>query len=73
MLELSVCDDDTVTPDDHLLTVLYDLTKLCFREKTHVKFPLNTEVSAGAPALSLLLHEGQLVIPMMLFYGILSL
>ncbi|XP_065727782.1 cytosolic phospholipase A2 epsilon [Phocoena phocoena] len=43
VLELSVCDDDTVTPDDHLLTVLYDLTKLCFREKTHVKFPLNTE------------------------------
>ncbi|KAJ1078955.1 hypothetical protein K5549_013258 [Capra hircus] len=43
VLELSVCDEDTVTPDDHLLTVLYDLTKLCFRKKTHVKFPLNTE------------------------------
>nr|XP_058914018.1 cytosolic phospholipase A2 epsilon isoform X2 [Kogia breviceps] len=43
VLELSVCDEDTVTPDDHFLTVLYDLTKLCFREKTHVKFPLNTE------------------------------
>ncbi|XP_006831956.1 PREDICTED: cytosolic phospholipase A2 epsilon [Chrysochloris asiatica] len=43
VLELSVCDEDTVTPDDHLLTVLYDLTKLCFREKTHVKFPLNPE------------------------------
>ncbi|XP_076983665.1 cytosolic phospholipase A2 epsilon [Tamandua tetradactyla] len=43
VLELSVCDEDTVTPDDHLLTVLYDLTKLCFRKKTHVKFPLNQE------------------------------
>ncbi|XP_004380713.1 cytosolic phospholipase A2 epsilon [Trichechus manatus latirostris] len=43
ILELSVCDEDTVTPDDHLLTVLYDLTKLCFRKKTHVKFPLNPE------------------------------
>uniref|UniRef100_A0A8C9DH98 Phospholipase A2 n=1 Tax=Prolemur simus TaxID=1328070 RepID=A0A8C9DH98_PROSS len=43
VLELSVCDEDTVTPNDHLLTVLYDLTKLCFRKKTHVKFPLNPE------------------------------
>ncbi|XP_070261021.1 LOW QUALITY PROTEIN: cytosolic phospholipase A2 epsilon [Myotis yumanensis] len=43
VLELSVCDEDAVTPDDHLLTVLYDLTKLCFRKKTHVKFPLNPE------------------------------
>ncbi|XP_037017656.2 cytosolic phospholipase A2 epsilon [Artibeus jamaicensis] len=43
VLELSVCDEDTATPDDHLLTVLYDLTKLCFRKKTHVKFPLNPE------------------------------
>ncbi|XP_016067789.1 PREDICTED: cytosolic phospholipase A2 epsilon [Miniopterus natalensis] len=43
VLELSVCDEDTVTPDDHLLTVLYDLKKLCFRKKTHVKFPLNPE------------------------------
>ncbi|KAG3261681.1 phospholipase A2 group IVE [Ictidomys tridecemlineatus] len=43
VLELSVCDEDTVTPDDHLLTVLYDLAKLCFRKKTHVKFPLNPE------------------------------
>ena len=62
-----------MTPDDHLLTVLYDLTKLCFRKKTHVKFPLNTEVGVGAPALSLLPREGKLVIPKMLFYGILSL
>ncbi|KAM4829174.1 cytosolic phospholipase A2 epsilon isoform 1-T1 [Thomomys bottae] len=43
VLELSVCDDDTMTPDDHLLTVLYDLAKLCYRKKTHVKFPLNPE------------------------------
>ncbi|XP_039744356.1 cytosolic phospholipase A2 epsilon [Pteropus medius] len=43
VLELSVCDEDTVTPDDHLLTVLYDLAKLCCRRKTHVKFPLNPE------------------------------
>ncbi|XP_040854011.1 cytosolic phospholipase A2 epsilon-like [Ochotona curzoniae] len=43
VLELNVCDEDAVTPDDHLLTVLYDLTKLCFRKKTHVKFPLNPE------------------------------
>ncbi|XP_015413120.1 PREDICTED: cytosolic phospholipase A2 epsilon [Myotis davidii] len=43
VLELSVCDEDAATPDDHLLTVLYDLTKLCFRKKTHVKFPFNPE------------------------------
>ncbi|XP_032272897.1 cytosolic phospholipase A2 epsilon [Phoca vitulina] len=43
VLELSVCDEDTLTPDDHLLTIFYDLTKLCFRKKTHVKFPLNPE------------------------------
>lgn len=72
MLELSVCDEDAVTPDDHLLTVLYDLTKLCFRKKTHVKFPLNPEVGTAAKPLSLLLPEGQLVVPMMLFHGFLS-
>lgn len=65
MLELSVCDEDTVTPDDHLLTVLYDLAKLCCRKKTHVKFPLNPEVGAAAQPLGLLPHEEQLVIPMM--------
>ncbi|XP_005364352.1 cytosolic phospholipase A2 epsilon isoform X1 [Microtus ochrogaster] len=43
VLELSVCDEDTLTPNDHLLTVLYDLSKLCLRNKTHVKFPLNPE------------------------------
>ncbi|KAG8514625.1 Cytosolic phospholipase A2 epsilon [Galemys pyrenaicus] len=43
VLELSICDEDIVTPDDHLLTVLYDLTKLCFRKKTYMKFPLNPE------------------------------
>lgn len=43
ILELSVCDEDTLTPNDHLLTVLYDLSKLCLRNKTHVKFPLNPE------------------------------
>lgn len=73
MLELSICDEDTVTPDDHLLTVFYDLTKLCFRKKTHVKFPLNPEVSAGAPGLSFLPPKGQLGIPMMLSHRLLSL
>ncbi|XP_072480775.1 cytosolic phospholipase A2 epsilon isoform X2 [Notamacropus eugenii] len=43
VLELNVCDEDSLTPDDRLLTVLYDLTKLCFRKRTHVKFPLNPE------------------------------
>nr|XP_048315901.1 cytosolic phospholipase A2 epsilon isoform X1 [Myodes glareolus]XP_048315902.1 cytosolic phospholipase A2 epsilon isoform X1 [Myodes glareolus] len=43
VLELSVCDEDTLTANDHLLTVLYDLSKLCLRNKTHVKFPLNPE------------------------------
>ncbi|XP_049637641.1 cytosolic phospholipase A2 epsilon [Suncus etruscus] len=43
VLELSVCDEDSLSPDDHLLTILYDITKLCFRKKTHVKFPLNPE------------------------------
>ncbi|XP_012933904.1 cytosolic phospholipase A2 epsilon isoform X1 [Heterocephalus glaber] len=43
VLELSVCDEDPITPNDHLLIVLYDLSKLCFRKKVHVKFPLNPE------------------------------
>ncbi|KAF0880367.1 PA24E phospholipase, partial [Crocuta crocuta] len=43
VLELSICDEDTVTPNDHLMTILYDLTKLCFRKKTHMKFPVNPE------------------------------
>ncbi|XP_021012498.1 cytosolic phospholipase A2 epsilon isoform X1 [Mus caroli] len=43
VLELSICDEDTLTQNDHLLTVLYDLSKLCLRNKTHVKFPLNPE------------------------------
>ncbi|XP_074091271.1 cytosolic phospholipase A2 epsilon-like isoform X2 [Macrotis lagotis] len=43
VLELSVRDEDSLTQDDHLLTVLYDLSKLCFRKRTHVKFPLNPE------------------------------
>ncbi|XP_010623061.1 cytosolic phospholipase A2 epsilon isoform X3 [Fukomys damarensis] len=45
VLELSVCDEDAITPNDHLLIVLYDLSKLCFRKKVHVKFPLNPEGS----------------------------
>lgn len=61
VLELSVCDEDTLTPDDHLLTILYDLTKLCFRKKTHVKFPLNPEVGAGVQALSVLSHKEELL------------
>lgn len=43
VLEFSICDEDTLTQSDHLLTVLYDLSKLCLRNKTHVKFPLNPE------------------------------
>lgn len=53
VLELSVCDEDTLTQNDHLLTVLYDLSKLCLRNKTHVKFPLNPEVGAESQPLSL--------------------
>nr|XP_003475760.1 cytosolic phospholipase A2 epsilon [Cavia porcellus] len=43
VLELSICDEDTVTPNDHLLTFLYDISKLCCRKKVHVKFPFSRE------------------------------
>uniref|UniRef100_A0A8C0BB76 Phospholipase A2 n=1 Tax=Buteo japonicus TaxID=224669 RepID=A0A8C0BB76_9AVES len=44
ILELSVCDEDTFTPDDQLLTVRFDVAKIQLGEKVHLNFLLNPEV-----------------------------
>ncbi|NXG66737.1 PA24E phospholipase, partial [Hemiprocne comata] len=43
ILELTVCDDDTFTPDDQLLTVRFDVAKIQPGEKVHLNFDLNSE------------------------------
>ncbi|XP_019374612.1 PREDICTED: cytosolic phospholipase A2 epsilon-like [Gavialis gangeticus] len=43
MLELKVCDEDTVTKDDELCTVLFDISKLSVGPTAHVTFQLNPE------------------------------
>ncbi|NXL58550.1 PA24E phospholipase, partial [Chordeiles acutipennis] len=44
ILELTVCDEDTFTPDDQLLTVRFDVAKIQPGEKIHLNFDLNPEV-----------------------------
>lgn len=44
MLELTVCDEDTITPDDQLLTVRFDVAKIQPGEKVRLSFELNPEV-----------------------------
>ncbi|XP_074765189.1 cytosolic phospholipase A2 epsilon-like [Athene noctua] len=41
ILELTVCDEDTFTPDDQLLTVHFDVAKIQPGEKVHLNFELN--------------------------------
>ncbi|NWH59650.1 PA24E phospholipase, partial [Geococcyx californianus] len=43
ILELTVCDEDTFTPDDRLLTVRFDVAKIQPGEKVHLNFELNPE------------------------------
>ncbi|NWZ51771.1 PA24E phospholipase, partial [Haliaeetus albicilla] len=43
ILELTVCDEDTFTPDDQLLTVRFDVAKIQLGEKVHLNFLLNPE------------------------------
>ncbi|XP_051477975.1 cytosolic phospholipase A2 epsilon-like [Apus apus] len=43
ILELTVCDEDTFTPDDQLLTVRFDVAKIRPGEKVHLNFDLNSE------------------------------
>uniref|UniRef100_A0A8D0KUT0 Phospholipase A2 n=1 Tax=Strix occidentalis caurina TaxID=311401 RepID=A0A8D0KUT0_STROC len=47
VLELKVCDEDTVTRDDELCTVLFDIDKLTVGRTVRVKFQLNPQVSNG--------------------------
>lgn len=47
VLELKVCDEDTVTRDDELCTVLFDIDKLTIGRTVRVKFQLNPQVSNG--------------------------
>ncbi|NWQ66497.1 PA24E phospholipase, partial [Neopipo cinnamomea] len=44
VLELKVCDEDTVTRDDELCTVLFDIDKLTVGRTVRVKFQLNPQV-----------------------------
>ncbi|OXB72494.1 UNVERIFIED_CONTAM: hypothetical protein H355_002765, partial [Colinus virginianus] len=43
VLELTVCDEDTITPDDQLLTVHFDVAKIRPGEKVRLSFELNPE------------------------------
>ncbi|KAM6205313.1 cytosolic phospholipase A2 epsilon-like [Sarcoramphus papa] len=43
ILELTVCDEDTFTRDDQLLTVRFDVAKIQPGEKVHLNFELNPE------------------------------
>ncbi|NWY43674.1 PA24E phospholipase, partial [Sylvia atricapilla] len=43
VLELTVCDEDTFTPDDHLMTVRFDVAKIQPGEKVCLNFALNPE------------------------------
>ncbi|KFO89832.1 Cytosolic phospholipase A2 epsilon, partial [Buceros rhinoceros silvestris] len=44
ILELTVCDEDTFTPDDQLLTVRFDVAKIQPGKKVHLNFKLIPEV-----------------------------
>ncbi|NXN49124.1 PA24E phospholipase, partial [Rynchops niger] len=43
ILELTVCDEDTFTRDDQLLTVRFDVAKIQPGKRVHVNFELNPE------------------------------
>ncbi|XP_048163105.1 cytosolic phospholipase A2 epsilon-like isoform X2 [Corvus hawaiiensis] len=43
ILELTVCDEDTFTPDDQLMTVRFDVAKIQPGEKVRLHFELNPE------------------------------
>ncbi|NXI40165.1 PA24E phospholipase, partial [Galbula dea] len=43
VLELTVCDEDTFTPDDQLLTVRFDVAKIQPGKKVQLNFELNPE------------------------------
>ncbi|KAM9190769.1 cytosolic phospholipase A2 epsilon-like [Mergus octosetaceus] len=43
ILELTVCDEDTLTPDDQLLTVRFDVAKIQPGKKVQLNFVLNPE------------------------------
>lgn len=45
ILKMTVCDEDTFTPDDHLMAVCFDVAKIQPGEKVHLNFELNPEVS----------------------------
>ncbi|PKU35819.1 cytosolic phospholipase a2 epsilon-like [Limosa lapponica baueri] len=52
ILELTVCDEDTFTPDDQLLTVRFDVAKIQPGEKVHLIFELNPEDTMAKPGVS---------------------
>ncbi|KFQ34852.1 Cytosolic phospholipase A2 beta, partial [Mesitornis unicolor] len=43
MLELKVCDEDSVTRDDELCTIIFDIDKLTVGRTARVKFQLNPQ------------------------------
>ncbi|NXW74335.1 PA24E phospholipase, partial [Hirundo rustica] len=43
ILELKVCDEDKLTPDDHLLTVFFDVSKIQLGENIQLSFQLNPQ------------------------------
>ncbi|NWI70359.1 PA24E phospholipase, partial [Todus mexicanus] len=43
ILELKVCDEDSITQDDHLLTVFFDVSKIQLGENIQLGFQLNPQ------------------------------
>ncbi|NXV82254.1 PA24E phospholipase, partial [Atlantisia rogersi] len=43
VLELKVCDEDSITRDDHLLTVFFDVSKIQLGENIQLSFQLNPQ------------------------------
>ncbi|TRZ26299.1 hypothetical protein HGM15179_000911 [Zosterops borbonicus] len=54
VLELKVCDEDTITRDDELCTVLFDIDKLTVGRTVRVKFQLNPQYESLAMTFTLL-------------------
>uniref|UniRef100_A0A8C4W7D8 Phospholipase A2 n=1 Tax=Gopherus evgoodei TaxID=1825980 RepID=A0A8C4W7D8_9SAUR len=44
ILELKVCDEDDHTPDDHLLTIFFDVSKIQLGETVRLNFQVNPQV-----------------------------
>uniref|UniRef100_A0A8B9QUQ4 Phospholipase A2 n=1 Tax=Anas platyrhynchos TaxID=8839 RepID=A0A8B9QUQ4_ANAPL len=71
ILELTVCDEDTLTPDDQLLTVRFDVAKIQPGKKVQLNFVLNPERDSHTPTFHYVKHSQpqlDMVLPKGRFY-----